>query len=68
MYTVTDRSPFLGTPAEVRRVSEKGYPDAGFDNYEDARSEALRRSFINTAISSEVVDAAGCTIFVALER
>lgn len=48
-------------------VAKKRFPDATFDNYHEARHEALGRSFKNTAISSDVIDENGQVLFVALD-
>lgn len=46
MYTVRDENPFADD-RHTERIMSKAKPEARYDNFHDARYEALDRSFSN---------------------
>lgn len=57
-YTVVDVWPFDAASEAVGMKA--AYPPENFDTWQDAREEALRRSFINIRISSLVLGGGEC--------
>lgn len=67
MWKVKDVNLFDPNGQLGKEHAQKMFPVAEFETYHDAREEAMRRSFINSATPSDIINPAGEVVASALD-